>query len=217
MIVITGASDGLGKELSKLFVAEGKRVIGLSRTKPDSAVEFIQTDLCVEQSINQAAEKINNDPEKLEALINCAGVYSEQEIDKLTASEINRIFQTNVQAPMLLTSLLIDRIKKDSADIVNVASSIGFKAYENQAAYGASKWALRGFSANLQLELKKTPSRVISFCPGGFISNLVKNFDGQEISDPQNWMSTADVAKALKRTLDLPKNMEVSEIIINRK
>jgi len=52
---------------------------------------------------------------------------------------------------------------------------------------------------------------------GGFISNLVKNFNGQEIADPQNWMAAADVAKAIKQTLDLPKNMEVSEIILNRK
>jgi short-subunit dehydrogenase len=217
MIVITGASNGLGKELTKLYLSEAKRVVGLSRTQPENGVEFVQTDFNDEDSINQAARKINSDPDKLEALVNCAGVYSEQDISKLTASEIQRIFQTNVQAPMLLVSLLMDRIKKDGADIVNVASTVGLKAYESQAAYGSSKWALRGFSANLQLELKKTPCRVVSFCPGGFISNLVKNFNGQEIPDPQNWMSTQDVAKALKQTLDLPKNMEVSEIIINRK
>jgi NADP-dependent 3-hydroxy acid dehydrogenase YdfG len=111
----------------------------------------------------------------------------------------------------------MDRIKKDGADIVNVSSSVGTKAYESQTAYGASKWAMRGFSANLQLELKKTPCRVISFCPGGFISNLVKNFNGQEIDDPQNWMSARDVAKCIKQILELPKNMEVSEIILNRK
>jgi short-subunit dehydrogenase len=45
MIVITGTSEGLGNELTKLFLAEGKRVIGLSRQKPEGQVEFIKTDL----------------------------------------------------------------------------------------------------------------------------------------------------------------------------
>jgi len=88
MIVISGVSEGLGKALADLYLVEGKRVIGLSRKQPDSKAEFIQTDLTNENSIKAAADKINNDSEKLEALINCAGVYSEQELGKLTADEI---------------------------------------------------------------------------------------------------------------------------------
>lgn len=217
MIIITGASEGLGKELASLFLAEGKRVICLSRHQPDSKVEFIQTDLLDESSIQAAAQKINNDSDKLEALINCAGVYSEQELDKLSAAEIKRVFQTNVQAPMLLTSLLMARIKKDGADIVNVSSTVGTKAYESQAVYGASKWAMRGFSANLQVELKGAPCRVISFCPGGFKSKLFEKATGIDNTGEGNWMSAKTVAQCLKQLLELPKDMEVSEILINRK
>jgi|SRR5215217_3788207 len=64
------------------------------------------------------------------------------------------------------------KIKKDGADIVNVASTVGLKGYVDEAMYGASKWAMRGFSVNLQIELKDTPSRVISFCTGGFKSGI---------------------------------------------
>ncbi len=98
-----------------------------------------------------------------------------------------------------------------------MASTVGLKAYIEQAVYGASKWAMRGFSANLQLELKDTPCRVISFCVGGFNSNIAKKVTGQDIKDPENWMNPVDIAKYMKQTLDLPKNMEVSEVIINRK
>ena len=217
MIVITGTSSGLGKELAKLFVADGKRVIGLSRKVNNENIEHIQTDLLDEASTASAVKKISADKEPLEALINCAGVYGEEPIEQLSANEIERIYKTNVFAPMLLTSGLMKKIKADGADIVNVASTVGTKAYVDQASYGGSKWALRGFSQNLQLELKNTPCRVVSFCPGGFSSSLVKNFSGQEIADSKNWMSAKDVATCLKQLLELPKNMEVSEILINRK
>lgn len=217
MIVITGASDGLGKELAKLFLSEGKRVVGLSRTQADSQIEFIQTDLRDENSIDQATRKINADTEKLEALINCAGVLSIEKIDQLSAEQVDKVLGTNLRAPLLLTGRLMKKIKKDGADIVNVASSVGTKAYEHQAAYGASKWGLRGFSQNLQLELKNTPCRVISFCPGGFKTKLFEKATGSDNTNEGNWMSAEQIAKALKQMLDLPKSMEVSEIIINRK
>ena len=98
-----------------------------------------------------------------------------------------------------------------------ISSSIGFKGYVDQAVYGASKWAMRGFSANLQAELKDYPCRVISFCPGGFKTKLFEKATGVDNTNEGEWMSAKDVAICLKQLLDLPKNMEVSEIIINRK
>ncbi len=218
MIVITGASDGLGKELAKLFVAEGKRVIGLSRNSCVSGVEHIKTDLRDEKSITKAADKINADKDTLKILINCAGVLSIETINKLTSSEIDKVLDTNIRAPLLLTSKLFDKIKKDGADIINIASSVGLKGYVDQAAYGSSKWAMRGFSVNLQVELKNYPSRVISVCSGGFKTKLFEKATGVDnTTNAGEWMSAEDVASCIKKLLDLPKNMEVSEIIINRK
>ncbi len=218
MIVITGASDGLGREVAKLYSAGGVRVINLSRTAGKDGIEHLKTDLTNETSIKEAVQKIIADPEKLEALINCAGVLSIEKIDKLSTSEVDKVLDTNIRSPLLLTSGLIEKIKNDGADVVNVASSVGFKAYPDQAAYGVSKWAMRGFSANLQIELKDYPCRVISFCPGGFKTELFEKATGiDNTSDGSEWMSVSDVAKCLKQLLDLPKNMEVSEIIVNRK
>jgi NADP-dependent 3-hydroxy acid dehydrogenase YdfG len=99
---------------------------------------------------------------------------------------------------------------------VNVSSTVGLKAYPEQAAYGASKWAMRGFSQNLQVELKST-NRVISFCVGGFKSDIAKKVTGKDLPDPENWMNPEDISIFMKQILDLPKSMEVSEIVINRK
>lgn len=216
MIVITGASDGLGKELARQFKAEDKTVINLSRSEnPD--VENIRLDLSDADSVQIAATALLARPEPIEVLINCAGVLSFEPVDSIHAEEIARVFGVNIMGAMQLTSLLIDRIKQDEGDIVNVASTTGTRAYENQAAYGASKWAMRGFSQNLQLELKGTKVRVVSFCVGGFNSQLAQKAGDEPITEPEKWMDPADIALAIRQMLALPKKMEISEVIINRK
>lgn len=218
MIVITGASDGLGLQIAKLFQADGKKVVNVSRRPSKHADINVLTNLRDGKEIEVAAKKIGKIKEQLEALINCAGVFSKSPFGKITEVEIKRLMSTNVKGPMLLVSNLADRIRKDGTDIVNVSSTAGTKGNQNEAIYNASKWALRGFSANLQAELRDTPSRVISFCPGGFQTKLFEKATGSDnTGDGSDWMKAEDVALCLKQLLDLPKNMEVSEIIINRK
>lgn len=216
MIVITGASDGLGLQLSRVMKEANKTVVNISRRESKYADYNILANLREGQEIEAAATAVAAIDEPLEALVNCAGVMSIQPLGSITEDEIKRVMATNVKSAILLVSYLVERIKKDGTDIVNVASTVGLKAYVDQAVYGASKWAMRGFSQNLQVELKDT-NRVISFCVGGFKSDIAKKITGKDLPDPENWMDPEDVALFMKQILDLPKNMEVSEIIINRR
>ncbi len=217
MIVITGASDGLGLQLAKLYKESGKKVINISRRQCEFADTNINCDLTKHEDIKKAAEQINNSNDKIEALINCAGILSVQKLEDIDDDELHRLLVTNVEGMILLTSKLATKIKEDEADILNVSSTVGTKAYADQAGYGASKWAVRGFSANLQVEFKDTPTRVISFCPGGFESKIFEKATGEKNGDFSHWMKPEDLAKFVKSILDLPKNMEVSEIVVNRK
>lgn len=217
MIVITGASDGLGYQLAKLYQQAGKTVVNVSRRACEYADINALHDLCSGSEVAKAAMEIAAIDERIEAIVNCAGVMSIQPLGEITEAEIDRVMATNVNAAILLVSALAERIKSDGTDIMNVASTVGFKGYIDQAAYGASKWAMRGFSANLQVEFKDTPCRVISFCVGGFNSDIAKKVTGRAIVDPQNWMDPKDIALYMKQILELPKNMEISEVIINRK
>ena len=218
MIIITGASDGLGLQLAKLYQGSGKTIVNISRRESEFASINLLHDLSNEIEVKKTVEEVLKIDESLEAIINCAGVLSVQPLGEITGDEFDRLMSTNVKPAILLVSSLIEKIKKDGSDIVNVSSTVGLKGYLSQAVYGASKWAMRGFSANLQVELKGTKSRVISFCPGGFKTKLFEKATGiDNTEDVSQWMRAEDVAVALKQTLDLPKNMEVSEIVINRK
>ncbi len=124
----------------------------------------------------------------------------------------------NSIAPMFLTAQLIDLIKENEADIINVGSTVGTKqGYPDQLAYTTSKWAMRGSSYNLQVELKDTKCRVIQFNVGGMNTRMHEKYNGSKIENPNEWMQPSDIARFMLQILELPKNIEVSEISINRK
>lgn len=215
MIVITGASDGLGLQVAKLYKDTGKTVINVSRRECAHADVNICVSLSDGVGIRKAVEEILAIEENLEALINCIGVFNNQKFGEITEEEIDRLMSINLKAPFLLTSLLINRIKKDETDVLNVLSTAAVRAKAAESLYVASKWAARGFTLSLQDELRKTKSRVISFCPGGMKTSFFEKADVD--NDTDVFMDPVDIAKTIKFTLDLPKNIEVSEIILNRK
>lgn len=218
-IVLTGASDGLGKEFAlKCLKDEEINIIAICRTKPNYKCDFIKTDLTDEKSIENTCNKIKEKYNKIDALINCAGVPGVQKLENVTYDVLDNLMKINVLAPIYLTTQLITLIKESEADILNVGSTIGTKAgYTDQISYTTSKWAIRGTSYNLQLELKKYNCRVIQFNVGGMNTRMHTKWTGKEIEHPEEWMNPSDIADLMLHILKLPKMIEVSEITINRK
>ncbi len=215
MIVITGASSGIGAELARLYQEDDKKVVNISRHEAEFANVNILKDLREGLEIQTAAQAVKDIDDSLEAVINCVGVDTEQALGEINEDEIKRLMASNVKAPMLFISELIDRIKQDSSDILNVVSKAGTQGSGDTLLYATSKWAERGFTLSLQQALKSTPCRVISFCPGGIKTDLFKKA-GAEV-EVDNWMDPTAIAQFIKQILELPKNMEVSEVLINRK
>jgi short-subunit dehydrogenase len=218
LYVITGASDGLGKQLALSLIKDGHCVICLSRSKPDyEGVEWIQTDLTDRKSLDDASAKLNSDKRKIAALINNAGVIRLEDFAKLSKQKLEHIIKLNVQAPIELASNMLDKLSLDGGDVVNVDSTAGHKGSGNSVSYTASKWAVRGFSESLRSLFSTRTNRVINFSPGGMDTELFSKDSGEDPDGIENWMNPKDVAEFLKQILYLPKNMEVSEVIINRK
>jgi uncharacterized protein len=214
MIVVTGASDGLGKEIAKLYQQAGVKVVNISRTESEYADINVQADLTKGSEIERAADEVKNLGETIDAIIFTAGIFTKQPLGHITEDEIKRAMASNVKQVILFVSELSSVIAQDATDIVVVSSSAGIKP-TSEFVYGASKWAVRGFTLGLQHELKATKSRVISVVPGGMNTEFFKKAD-QNV-DTASFMDPKEVAKVIKSTLDLPKNIEVSEIVLNRK
>lgn len=218
-IILTGASDGLGKSFAKECIKNGINIIALCRTKPDYACDYIPTDLTEEESIRKACTTIKEKYSTFDAIVNCAGTMSLENTDTLTFKEMEDTFKVNSIAPMFLVSLLLPLIKKNKADILNVVSIMGtmYDIEESSVTYTSSKWALRGASINIQNELKDLPCRVITFNPGGMKTNIFTKYNEDYKDMTKNWMNTDEVANIMLYILNLPKQIEVSEITISRK
>jgi NADP-dependent 3-hydroxy acid dehydrogenase YdfG len=218
MIIITGASDGLGLQLAKLYKESGMKVVNISRSKSDFADIDVLCDLRKPEEIKQATKKISEIDENLDIIVNCAAIIRQKTLSETTPEDIDTVFDTNVRSQMLLIAGLYDRIVDDETDIVNVSSTTGTKGRKMESIYGSSKWAVRGYTMNLQAEFAELPNRVISFCPGGYKTRFFEKGTGiDNTKDGSQWMKVEDIARFMKQILDLPKNMEVSEVIINRK
>jgi ribonuclease R len=109
MIVITGASDGLGRQLARIYQDSGKTVVNIARRKCEFADHNILFNLREGADIEKAAKSVLAIDEPLEALVNCAGVLSIQPLGKITEDEVKRVMSTNVKSAILLVSNLTDR------------------------------------------------------------------------------------------------------------
>ena len=218
MIIITGASDGLGLAIATLYKNAGKEVVNISRSKRSAADVNIGCDLMISSQVSEAIEQIIAINKPIEAFISSAAVVSYEEIDCLSVNEIEKMFKTNVTGMMQLVSGLLPKIKQDEADILNVGATIALRSGGPMlSVYSTVKWAVRGFTENLQDELKNTKCRDVNFLVGGFQSRLHEKVTKSPLEDPEKWMPAEDVAICVKQILDLPKTMEISEIVVNRK
>lgn len=215
-VILTGASDGLGLEIAKELIQKGIVVIGISRTKPKLDIEHIPCDLTDKNDIEKLIKKIEKDHTDIDCLINCAGMIDLVNPENIKYKNTEKVFKLNIIAPIILSSKLLNLIKQNHGDIINVASTIAFKAYESQAAYVGSKWGIRGLNEYLRLELKGTKCRVIGFNPGGLQTKFFEKVTNEK-KDLSAYIDPSDMAKFLVQILELPKTMEVSDVIINRK
>lgn len=200
VIVITGASKGLGKELSKFF--NNERLILLSRKTG--------CDIASIKNIKRSFSRIN----RVDILINCAGIGMEKEFEKMTDKEVKRLIEVNLLGTVF-TSLEAYKkmIKQKRGLIVNICSTSGKKGREKEAVYCASKWGVMGFSESLRLEARKHGIKVVVVVPGGMKTGFYKDNPQKDISD---FMDPREVARLIVLVIKAGGRLCPAEIVIER-
>lgn len=183
-------------------------------------VDNISCDLSVQSDIDKAVEIIKEKYSDFDVLINNAAIVGYSKINELDYEKFLKTWKVNTIAPLYLISKLFDLIVKNEADVINIGTTHSQHAHpgiENQLAYVATKYGLRGGSYNISMELKKTKSRLIHIYMGGFQSKMHEKDYGNVMTDPENWMKPSELADLILQILNLPKQIEISEITVNRK
>lgn len=177
LILLTGASGGIGQAIAQRLAAQGARLILVGRSTQQlnalarglnvfaNAGFVLQADLTSHSGRETIRTALLALQEPLDALINCAGVNLFGLLEDNDPEAIEQLIATNVTAPILLTRLALPFLNKNSGRIINIGSSFGGLGYPGFSAYCASKFALRGFSEALRRELSDGNIQVAHLAP----------------------------------------------------
>lgn len=166
-IVITGAAQGIGLAIARLFAGRNWRVLGLDsnadlleKASKDARFEPILCDLNDPQQIEQTANSILS----LDVLVNNAAISANTNPRTLSLNEWNRVLNVNLTAPFLLSRLLADKLESSKGVIVNIASTRALMSEPHTEAYSASKGGIVSLTHALAMSL--SPIRVNAISPG---------------------------------------------------
>ena len=173
VILITGASSGIGKETAKLFQAKNWRVAATMRTpeKTDFGasenIAKIRLDVTDADSIKNAISRTLEKFGRIDAVVNNAGYGLVGAFEAATPEQIEKQFQTNVFGLMNVCREILPIFRgQKSGTIINVASMGGRITFPLYSLYHATKWAVEGFSESLQYEVEQFGIRVKIIEPG---------------------------------------------------
>ena len=174
LVLLTGASGGIGEALAQELAAQGahlllhgRRAGALERLcKELPHPERHQTVIADLGSPQERARLLQHPAldEGLDVLINNAGCNQFAWLEDQSSEQVERQLLLNVEAPIQLTRMLLPRLRKPAV-IMNIGSSFGAIGYAGYSVYCASKFALRGFSEALGRELEGTGIQVLHFAP----------------------------------------------------
>lgn len=230
-VVITGASEGLGRSVATKLAQEGSSVILVAQNqeKLDEVVGLIGEkarayvcDVSSAQQVRETANKILADVKKVDVLINCAGIWTDEELEKTDPDRRKKVLEVNTLGTIEFTKAFEPAFRKqNSGHFLNVISTSGnfdTSSGDNSLwqTYGASKWALSGFTRAFKDSLSDTNIKVTGFYPGGFESNLYENANRPDAHNQPWMMKTDDVADALIFCLTRPADMMVEKLIITK-
>jgi 3-oxoacyl-[acyl-carrier protein] reductase len=180
IVVISGATGGIGAEVVKKFASKGYSIVLLGRDleKLSNLSYFIGKNYKVnvwhylcnimdKDSVDLCIENINKIEEKINLLINIAGVFPYGPIMDVNMGTYNDCLDVNLKLPFMLSTGLFDSLKKNGGGkIINIGSSSSYAGFKNTVIYCASKHAILGFSRALHDEWKDYGVTVHCISPG---------------------------------------------------
>ncbi|MCF7926702.1 MAG: SDR family oxidoreductase [Candidatus Izimaplasma sp.] len=176
-ILITGASSGIGKQAAIYFKQQGHTVIGVSREKPkDLSIPYIECDLSDKSSIISATSQIKTQYDRIDILINNAGVGTGGAIEDTSYEDLLLVYKVNVLGLMEFTKQLLPLIKQSKdKKIINIGSVAGEFTIPFQVSYSMSKSSIERFTEGLRLELKPYNIQVTTVLPGDTKTHFTNN------------------------------------------
>jgi len=207
IVVLTGASSGIGYSLLNYFIKEGARVYGSSRNERELTTEskqecnFELLDLADELNVEKYVKTILQKENRIDILINNAGVaHNLALVEEINSEILNSVVRDNLLPTFNMMKYTIPIMKKNnSGTIINISSRAGRRAVPKLSAYTAAKFAVRGLTESVAKELQDTGIKCISISPAGVNTGMRAMVFGQE--DAENQQDTSRINEVISRIL----------------
>ncbi|HJX85034.1 MAG TPA: SDR family oxidoreductase, partial [Candidatus Angelobacter sp.] len=207
VVLIAGASTGIGRVCAEYLAQKGMTVYGASRSlKAGSAAGFtaLPMDVTNDNSVRQGVQQIVDQQGRLDVVVNCAGYGIAGAVEETSPQEAMAQFDTNFFGTHRVCRAVLPIMRKQkSGVIINISSLAGLMAVPFQSFYSASKFAMEGMTEALRMEVRPLGIRVVLIEPGDFKTDF-----------PANRTSSADSQKsdvyreALERSVGVMREEE---------
>lgn len=216
--IVTGASSGIGFEISKKLLSLDYKVYGFGRdfSKIDfNSDNFIKVvcDLMETNKVVDTIKKIKKEND-IYMLVNSAGVGYFGPHEELNPYKIRQIVEVNLEAPMILTNLLLRDLKKNKGYIINISSITAKKWSTYGCAYAAAKAGLTHFSESLFEETRKYGVKVITIHPDIVKTHFYDKCNFREGDAEDSYITSECVAGAVENILNQREGTIITDITI---
>src|SRR5271169_37901 len=221
VVVITGASRGIGMAIAQALADAGCRVALAARFRDARQIRQIQRklgafaqscDVRDERSVGAFFAAVKQRFGRVDVLVNNAGIGGpSREVAQLSLDDWREVIETNLTGMFLATRAALPLMKR-GASIVNNLSVSAKRVFPGMSAYNASKHGAAGFTNTLREELRERGIRVIGLYPGATDTAIWKQFWPQ--APRRRMMSPQTIARAVVFALSLPPEATVEELVI---
>jgi NAD(P)-dependent dehydrogenase (short-subunit alcohol dehydrogenase family) len=213
LIVVTGASTGMGAATARELARRGFHVLAGVRRDVDAdalrgdGIEPHILDITVESDVAAIAERVARDPQgqPLRALINNAGVAINAPVEALPIAEWRRQFEVNLFGHVAMIQALMPSLLRSSGTVVNISSLGGKVALPTYPAYAGSKFALEALSDSLRREVSRLGVKVVVIEPGAVKTAMAER--GVATADRLKDGMTADQRERYGELVDAMSNL----------
>jgi short-subunit dehydrogenase len=221
-ILITGASQGIGKALAELAAARGAKVLAAARSVEllqelaaqakarGQTIEVVKADVTSAEDRARMVEAARQNFGGLDILVNNAGIGATGHFADCAPDRLRQIMEVNFFGLTETTRAFLPLLKQGTKPaVVNISSIAGKRGIPARSEYSASKFAVQGFSEAIRAELAKDDIDVLVVCPGLTQTNFSKNMLEQKAKVPMDHMrgmTSEQVAAATLRAIEKGRN-----------
>ena len=211
VVLVTGASRGIGREIAKSLAQKGNKVIAnynkseaqaQNLQKENENIDIYKADVSKRDEVKKMVQEVINRYGKIDVLINNAGISENKLFTDVTDEDWKRVIDTNLYSAFCVTQEVVpNMIHNKQGCIINISSVWGIVGASCETIYSITKAGIDGMTKSLAKELGPSNIRVNSIAPGIIDTDMNKNLSTEDIDNIKNEIPLEKIGK----TVDISK------------